>query len=317
MGSFDGSPLWLLCKFGLYVGFLGFNVLRGLYLGDISVADVMVFALLKGYKRLKEPRAMPRIPCLLQPSMVLAYSCSVFILFVYARQIALLSISGALHGLSVLRWLWLLMLLAVAQLERMAAQSSPAPKSSVLNNPTPNVSHRVEPNGSDNEPYRSQKQKSFGRTNFQEDYQLRRFTYQELTTATGGFSEDNRLDEGPLGQVFKGDLNGKMVTVKKFNNSRKQEEEYTKMKAINLIGYCEEGVNRLLVYEFVPQDKSLRYYLFGHGYMAGVERSLSDWTTGVRISQAAATLIYIWIFQVAEDGREMLYSDFATRNSTR
>ncbi|KAF2294341.1 hypothetical protein GH714_009455 [Hevea brasiliensis] len=128
------------------------------------------------------------------------------------------------------------------------------------------------------------------RTNFQEDYQLRRFTYQELTTATGGFSEDNRLDEGPLGQVFKGDLNGKMVTVKKFNNSRKQEEEYTKMKAINLIGYCEEGVNRLLVYEFVPQDKSLRYYLFGHEYMAGVERSL------------LATLIYIWIFQIIAIG---------------
>ncbi|XP_058007365.1 leucine-rich repeat receptor protein kinase HPCA1 isoform X2 [Hevea brasiliensis] len=206
------------------------------------------------------------------------------------------------------------------------------------NNPTPNVSHRVEPNGSDNEPYRSQKQKPFvsseanyngiepreftlrehtmatydssdttngterfqdyqqGRTNFQEDYQLRRFTYQELTTATGGFSEDNRLDEGPLGQVFKGDLNGKMVTVKKFNNSRKQKEEYTKMKAINLIGYCEEGVNRLLVYEFVPQDKSLRYYLFGD------ERSHLDWTTGVRISQAAATLIYIWIFQIIAVG---------------
>ncbi|KAF2294345.1 hypothetical protein GH714_009515 [Hevea brasiliensis] len=151
------------------------------------------------------------------------------------------------------------------------------------NNPTPNVSHRVEPNGSDNEPYRSQKQKPFvsseanyngiepreftlrehtmatydssdttngterfqdyqqGRTNFQEDYQLRRFTYQELTTATGGFSEDNRLDEGPLGQVFKGDLNGD-------------------------------------------------------------ERSHLDWTTGVRISQAAATLIYIWIFQIIAVG---------------
>ncbi|XP_058006687.1 probable receptor-like serine/threonine-protein kinase At4g34500 [Hevea brasiliensis] len=99
--------------------------------------------------------------------------------------------------------------------------------------------------------------------NFQEDYQPRRFTYQELTTATGGFSEDNRLDEGALGQVYKGDLNGEKVAVKKFNNPRKQEEEYTKMKAIasgyhhkdlvNLIGCCEEGANRLLIYEFVPQ----------------------------------------------------------------
>ncbi|XP_058006688.1 proline-rich receptor-like protein kinase PERK13 [Hevea brasiliensis] len=109
--------------------------------------------------------------------------------------------------------------------------------------------------------------------NFQEDYQPRRFTYQELTMATGGFSEDNRLDEGPWGQVYKGDLNGEKVKVKKFNNPKKQEEEYTKMKAVasgfrlrglvNLIGYCEEGANRLLVYEFVPLGKSLRNYFDG------------------------------------------------------
>ncbi|XP_058006682.1 proline-rich receptor-like protein kinase PERK3 [Hevea brasiliensis] len=88
--------------------------------------------------------------------------------------------------------------------------------------------------------------------------------------ATRGFSEDNCLDEGALGQVYKGDLNGEKVAVKKFNNPRKQEEEYTKMKAIasgyhhkdlvNLIGYCEDGANRLLVYEFVPQCKSLGHY---------------------------------------------------------
>ncbi|XP_021602578.2 proline-rich receptor-like protein kinase PERK2 [Manihot esculenta] len=106
---------------------------------------------------------------------------------------------------------------------------------------------------------------------FEDDYKLNSFTYQELIVATRGFSEDNRLDEGPLGQVYKGDLNGEKVTVKKFNNPRKQEEEYKKMKAIgssfhhrnvvNLIGYCEEGANRLLVYDFIAQGKSFRRYL--------------------------------------------------------
>lgn len=108
---------------------------------------------------------------------------------------------------------------------------------------------------------------------FRKGYRLRNFSYQVLTEATGGFSEDNRLDEGPLGQVYMGTLNGEKVAIKKFNNPRKHEEEYKHMKAIgsdfhhrnlvNLIGYCEERANRLLVYEFVPHCRSLRCFLKG------------------------------------------------------
>uniref|UniRef100_A0A2C9VLJ5 non-specific serine/threonine protein kinase n=1 Tax=Manihot esculenta TaxID=3983 RepID=A0A2C9VLJ5_MANES len=108
---------------------------------------------------------------------------------------------------------------------------------------------------------------------FRKGYRLRKFSYQLLTEATGGFSEDNRLDEGPLGQVYMGTLNGEKVAIKKFNNPRKHEEEYKHMKAIgsdfhhrnlvNLIGYCEERANRLLVYEFVPHYRSVRCFLKG------------------------------------------------------
>ncbi|KAJ9132724.1 hypothetical protein P3X46_033561 [Hevea brasiliensis] len=114
---------------------------------------------------------------------------------------------------------------------------------------------------------------SNGTENFQ-DYQPRKFSYEELVTVTDGFSLNNFLGEGRSGQVYKGRLkvhegrpNGEVVTVKRFKyEPGKQEDEFEKIKAIsssvhhenlvNLIGYCNEGANRLLVYEFVPEDKN-------------------------------------------------------------
>ncbi|XP_058006686.1 receptor like protein kinase S.2-like [Hevea brasiliensis] len=179
--------------------------------------------------------------------------------------------------------------------------------------------------------------------NFQEDYQPRRFTYQELTMATGGFYEDNRLDEGALGQVYKGDLNGEKVAVKKFNNPKKQEEEYTKMKAIasgyhhkdlvNLIGCCEEGANRLLVYEFVPQCKSSRHYFdelkrlgkdgcwcIFHGACIRSAEALKIFTRDIYqcIGRTHFFLDDHCELKIAEYGREKFSSHFkVTRNSAR
>ncbi|KAF2322766.1 hypothetical protein GH714_030417 [Hevea brasiliensis] len=114
---------------------------------------------------------------------------------------------------------------------------------------------------------------SNGTDNFQ-DYQPREITYKELITATDGFSLDNFLGEGRSGQVYKGCLNGEAVTVKRFKyKPGEQEDEYEKNKAIsssvhhenlvNLIRYCNEGANRLLVYEFVPEEKTYGSYFRG------------------------------------------------------
>ncbi|XP_058010457.1 lysM domain receptor-like kinase 3 [Hevea brasiliensis] len=102
------------------------------------------------------------------------------------------------------------------------------------------------------------------------------FTYQQLPMATEGFSKNNLLGKGSLDQVFKGYLNHETVTVKKFL-PRKQEDAFEKMKAIcisvhhnnlvKLIGYCNEGGNKLLVFEFVPEDKSLRSHLHGMAFI--------------------------------------------------
>ncbi|XP_057998579.1 proline-rich receptor-like protein kinase PERK2 isoform X2 [Hevea brasiliensis] len=118
---------------------------------------------------------------------------------------------------------------------------------------------------------------SNGTDNFQ-DYQPREITYKELITATDGFSLDNFLGEGRSGQVYKGCLNGEAVTVKRFKyKPGEQEDEYKKIKAIsssvhhenlvNLIRYCNEGANRLLVYEFVPEEKTYGSYFRGMPYL--------------------------------------------------
>ncbi|XP_021628309.1 proline-rich receptor-like protein kinase PERK3 isoform X1 [Manihot esculenta] len=101
------------------------------------------------------------------------------------------------------------------------------------------------------------------------------FTYQELTIATEGFSGKNLVARSSQCQVYKGYLNGETVTVKKYNYMPgKKEDVFDHIKSIsssvhhnnlvNLLGFCNEGPNRLLVYEFVSEDKSLRSHLHGN-----------------------------------------------------
>ncbi|XP_057997410.1 proline-rich receptor-like protein kinase PERK1 [Hevea brasiliensis] len=131
-----------------------------------------------------------------------------------------------------------------------------------------------------------------------QDYQPREITYKELITATDGFSLDNFLGERRSGQVYKGCLSGEAVTVKRFKYKRgEQEDEFEKIKAIsssvhhenlvNLIGYCNEGANRLLVYEFVPEDKTYGSYFRGDEFV--------PWHISLRIMNRRATIVdYLW-----------------------
>ncbi|GAA0158223.1 hypothetical protein LIER_15307 [Lithospermum erythrorhizon] len=108
------------------------------------------------------------------------------------------------------------------------------------------------------------------------------FTLRDLEIATNRFSADNVLGEGGYGIVYKGRLvNGTDVAVKKlFNNQGQAEREFrVEVEAIGnvrhknlvrLLGYCIEGVNRMLVYEYVDNG-NLEQWLHGairqHGAM--------------------------------------------------
>lgn len=100
------------------------------------------------------------------------------------------------------------------------------------------------------------------------------FTLRDLEFATNRFSKENVLGEGGYGVVYRGRLvNGTEVAIKKiFNNMGQAEKEFrVEVEAIGhvrhknlvrLLGYCVEGVNRMLVYEFV-NNGNLEQWLHG------------------------------------------------------
>ncbi|XP_050367387.1 cysteine-rich receptor-like protein kinase 10 [Argentina anserina] len=99
------------------------------------------------------------------------------------------------------------------------------------------------------------------------------FDFGTIEAATNSFSDDNKLGEGGFGEVFKGLLsNGEEIAVKRLSrNSGQGVEEFKNemvlvaklqhRNLVRLLGFCLEGDEKLLVYEYVP-NKSLDYILF-------------------------------------------------------
>jgi len=93
-----------------------------------------------------------------------------------------------------------------------------------------------------------------------------------LQVATNNFDESYRLGEGGFGVVYKGDLSGQEVAVKRMSKGSGQGLEELKNELVlvaklhhkNLVrleGFCLEEGERLLVYEYMP-NKSLDTILF-------------------------------------------------------
>ncbi|KAF5185632.1 Receptor-like kinase lip1 [Thalictrum thalictroides] len=106
------------------------------------------------------------------------------------------------------------------------------------------------------------------------------FSFLELATATKNFSPTNLIGQGGFGKVYKGHLRtGQIVAVKKLDHDAVQGsgEFLTELlylgfldnsNLVNLIGYCTDGDQRGLVYEYMPMG-SLDDHLF-HVYSFGV-----------------------------------------------
>lgn len=100
------------------------------------------------------------------------------------------------------------------------------------------------------------------------------FTYEELVQATDGFSERNLLGEGGFGCVYKGILtDGREVAVKQLKIGGGQGEREFRAEVeiisrvhhrhlVSLVGYCISEHQRLLVYDYVPNN-TLHYHLHG------------------------------------------------------
>ncbi|XP_057776756.1 G-type lectin S-receptor-like serine/threonine-protein kinase LECRK1 [Salvia miltiorrhiza] len=121
---------------------------------------------------------------------------------------------------------------------------------------------------------------------------IRCFSFKELEEATNGFSE--QLGNGAYSTVYKGaliDEDGKMVAVKKLSRMVDDAEKEFRAEVssisktnhknlVQLLGYCDEGQNRLLVYEFMSNG-SLATFLFENS-------PKPNWYTRVQIAFAVA-----------------------------
>ncbi|CAN6806524.1 unnamed protein product [Brassica oleracea] len=128
----------------------------------------------------------------------------------------------------------------------------------------------------------------------------RRFTYSEVIKMTNNFQRV--LGEGGFGMVYHGSVKGsKQVAVKVLSQSSTQ--GYKEFKAevdlllrvhhtnlVSLVGYCYEGDQLALVYEFLPNG-DLKQHLSGKG-----GRSVINWSTRLQIAlEAASGLEYLHI----------------------
>ncbi|XXG81392.1 hypothetical protein AAC387_Pa09g2039 [Persea americana] len=96
----------------------------------------------------------------------------------------------------------------------------------------------------------------------------------ELEVATGGFSAENVIGEGGYGIVYKGVLADRsVIAVKSLLNNKGQAEREFKVEVeaigkvrhknlVGLLGYCAEGTQRMLVYEYV-ENGNLEQWLHG------------------------------------------------------
>ncbi|WOH15802.1 hypothetical protein DCAR_0935348 [Daucus carota subsp. sativus] len=113
------------------------------------------------------------------------------------------------------------------------------------------------------------------------------FTLRDLEVATNRFSKDNVIGEGGYGVVYQGYLpNGSIIAVKKIFNNLGQAEKDFKIEVeaighvrhknlVRLLGYCIEGTQRMLVYEYV-NNGNLEQWLHGamsqHGCLTWAAR---------------------------------------------
>ncbi|KAF5944960.1 hypothetical protein HYC85_019037 [Camellia sinensis] len=127
-----------------------------------------------------------------------------------------------------------------------------------------------------------------------------RFDFATIRVATNDFSNANKLGQGGFGWVYKGKLsNGQEIAVKRLGDCSTQGEVEFKNEIVlmsrlqhknlvRLLGFCMEGKERLLIYEFVP-NASLDRFIFDP-----IKRLLLNWETRYKIILGIARgLLYL------------------------
>ncbi|XP_056175573.1 L-type lectin-domain containing receptor kinase IX.1-like [Syzygium oleosum] len=151
----------------------------------------------------------------------------------------------------------------------------------------------------------------------------KKFSYKDLVAATDNFAIERLLGEGGFGRVYEGYLTSMnaSVAIKKISSGSRQgiKEYATEVKTISrlrhrnlvqLIGWCHEKKELLLIYEFMS-NSSLDSHLFK-------ERTFLPWEKQYKIAQGiASALLYLheeWeqcvVHRDIKSSNIMLDSDF-------
>ncbi|KAF2307366.1 hypothetical protein GH714_026656 [Hevea brasiliensis] len=130
----------------------------------------------------------------------------------------------------------------------------------------------------------------------EENIAAQAFTFREIAAATKNFRQECLLGEGGIGRVFKGTLasTGQVVAVKQLDRSGLQENKEFLVEVmmlsllhdpnlVDLVGYCADGDQRLLVYEFI-KGGSLQDHLTD----VSPDKKPLDWFTRIKIAFGAA-----------------------------
>ncbi|RDX58630.1 putative serine/threonine-protein kinase PBL23, partial [Mucuna pruriens] len=145
------------------------------------------------------------------------------------------------------------------------------------------------------------------------------FSYSELCVATQNFHPSNMIGEGGFGRVYKGRLKGtdQVVAVKQLDRNGFQGNREFLVEVlilsllhhpnlVNLVGYCAEGQQRILVYEYMVNG-SLEDHLLD---LIPGKKAL-DWNTRMRIAEGAAKgLEYLH----EQANPPVIYRDFKASN---
>ncbi|TMX05500.1 hypothetical protein EJD97_016991 [Solanum chilense] len=138
-----------------------------------------------------------------------------------------------------------------------------------------------------------------------------------IRVATQNFSEENKLGEGGFGPVYKGTLPyGIPIAIKRLSRTSGQGLKEFKNEVVliarlqhrnlvRLLGCCLEGIEALLIYEFMP-NKSLDFFIF-----ESKENKILDWRQRLHIIKGIAK----GILYLHEDSRlRIIHRDLKASN---
>ncbi|KAJ8763658.1 hypothetical protein K2173_003130 [Erythroxylum novogranatense] len=144
-------------------------------------------------------------------------------------------------------------------------------------------------------------------------------SYRELSAATQNFNADNLLGEGGFGRVYRGFLErtNQVVAVKQLDRNGFQGNREFLVEVlilsllhhphlVNLVGYCADGDQRILVYDYMPNGS-----LEDHLLELPPGKKPLDWNTRMRIAVGAAKGLE-YLHETANP--PVIYRDFKASN---